>query len=51
VATQLQEDAEGEETAREAVGSRGTHLLAPGGVRVIRLWRGAKGYERIARET
>jgi hypothetical protein len=47
VATHPREDAEGEKTAGKAADQRGNPSF--GGARVIRLWRGAKGYERFAR--
>jgi hypothetical protein len=49
VAARCREDAEGEETAREAVVSEGN--LEDGGFDATVLWRGAKGQERIARES
>jgi hypothetical protein len=45
VAARYQEDAEGEETAREAAARRGDPPSSGSGA--ITLWRGAKGYERV----
>jgi hypothetical protein len=47
VAAQDRENVEGEKTARKAVGSIGRKDEEPDSARAVRLWRGAKGYERI----
>jgi len=47
VAARFREDAEGERTAGEEAVGRGNPTN--GGAGAIRLWRGAKGYERMAR--
>jgi hypothetical protein len=44
VAAHERENVEGKKTAREAAVLGATQ---DGGVRAVRLWRGAKGYERI----
>jgi hypothetical protein len=49
VAARCREDVEGEETAWEAAVREGN--LEDGGIDAIVLWRGAKGHERIARES
>jgi hypothetical protein len=52
VATRGQENAEGEETAREAVAAtQPEREKYRNGSATVRLWRGAKGCERTTRES